>query len=102
MTYSSSQEFVRWCSCEENSVYESMYISLFLQFYYLYMYLRLLYYSSNLRSIQVPDGVFLHAALTPLAGKDVPEPKRFVAGSGDDGLSVRRNRQIEHSQRVTG
>ena len=61
-----------------------------------------LYYSSNLRSIQVPHGVFLHAALTPLAGKDVPEPKRFVAGSGDDGLSVRRNRQIEHSQRVTG
>lgn len=97
MTYSLHES-----SCEENSVYESMYISLFLQFYYLYMYLRLLYYSSNLRSIQVPHGVFLHAALTPLAGKDVPEPKRFVAGSGDDGLSVRRNRQIEHSQRVTG
>ena len=101
MTYSLHESsFV--CSCEENSVYESMYISLFLQFYYLYMHLRLLYYSSNLRSIQVPHGVFLHAALTPLAGKDVPEPKRFVAGSGDDGLSVRRNRQIEHSQRVTG
>jgi len=40
MTYSLHESSFVGCSCEENSVYESMYISLFLQFYYLYMHLR--------------------------------------------------------------
>ena len=54
-----------------------------------------------MNSIQVGKAEFVKESIFVQLPEDIPKPKSLITSASDDGLSVRRHRQVENSVAVT-